>query len=82
MSCDVDLILDLIDSDRINREVLQEHDWARERFQVPAMAARDHREYQEMVEAYVQHHLEFVGQGRVSAARAFGGGSCRSTGDG
>ena len=72
MTVNVDQILDLLDPRRINRDVLQAHDWARETFNSPAMAVRDHREFKEIIESYVQHHFNSVGQGQLATERAFG----------
>jgi hypothetical protein len=68
---DVSQILGLLNSDLINKCVLQVHDEARERFNAPSMIVRDHQEFLYIVQSYVQHHLEYVGEGQVSDSYAF-----------
>ena len=71
---DVDRILDLLSQDRINREVLQQHDVARESFQAPSVTVRDHQEFKFLVTSYVEHHKRVTDGGTPGPAAAFGEG--------
>jgi len=68
----IDEILLLLSPNYLNQEVLLAHDWAREKFRLPTIKARDHREFKYLVTIYVQHHMDMVGEGRPSDRSAFG----------
>ena len=72
MSVDVDRILELLDQDQINKEVLMQHDYARETFQLPTLVVNDHQEFKYLLTSYVEHHLRSVGEGVSSAESSFG----------
>jgi len=72
MTIDVGRMFDRLDASVINREVLQKHDIARERFRLPVTRVRDHREFKLILESYVQFHHKMTSGGEIDRKRAFG----------
>ncbi len=65
MRADIQTVIRLIMPDRIQREVLQKHDEAREYFKLQTMKPESAQVFKLIIQTYVQHHWSYVGYGQV-----------------
>ena len=72
MSADVDHILDLIGQDRITKDVLQHHGFARESFRLPNRVVADSEEFDRVITSYLEHHVRSVSKVAPASSTAFG----------
>lgn len=72
MRADIQTVILLIMPDRIQREVLQKHDEAREYFKLQTMKPESAQVFKLIIQTYVQHHWSYVGYGQVPDHFAFG----------
>jgi hypothetical protein len=72
MRGDIQTVLGLIMPDRIQREVLQKHDEARECFKLQTMKPESAQIFKLIIQTYVQHHWSYVGFGKIPDEVAFG----------
>ena len=74
MSVDVDELLSLLVPDYINKNLLIQHDMAREAFRNVPIVVPDYEAFADLIAEYVQYHHAAVGEGTPSPEAAFGEG--------
>lgn len=67
----LDLLLERLNPEVIDRDLLSRHDEAREQYAPVPIRARDHQAFAAILTSYVIHHHTYVGDGSPVASSAF-----------